>query len=99
MRVARIALSIAIAAGANSCDPPNSTPSESVPVECASDAPCSHIIYISESLGRFNADGDDFVIVVMNESDQSAIDRCNDMGGEPIYNPRTAILYCEGIDF
>lgn len=61
--------------------------------------PVGQTIYVSESIASFNADRGDTVIVVMDEPDDAAIERCLDMGGEPILDPHSNVLYCEDVDF
>lgn len=65
-------------------------------------------VYVPEDYpGTWNADHGDFVILIMTPgSDQGSeadftlmVARCNQYGGEFIYNPYTRISTCEGVDF
>jgi hypothetical protein len=46
----------------------------------------------------FNAQAGDVIIVTMNPAGDP-IARCNDMGGEPLWNPDTNIYECDNVDF
>jgi len=44
----------------------------------------------------------DVVMSMINDSPielRSAADRCNNMGGEPIWHPTVKVMVCEGVDF
>lgn len=59
----------------------------------------AQIIYVPEDYDvRFDARAGDTVIVIMYP-DGAPVDRCLDMGGEPIFNPFTLIFECDGVDF
>lgn len=58
----------------------------------------SHTVYVTEH-NAFNASRGDVVVMVMDDTSPAAVSRCLDAGGEPIYNARSGVLYCEGIDF
>lgn len=57
------------------------------------------VIYIDEAYPyHFTAEPGDTIILIMHP-DATWIDRCNDAGGEPIYNPFTEIDECDDVDF
>jgi len=59
----------------------------------------AQVIFVGEDYNtRFNAVHGDTIIVVMKPAGD-VVARCNDMGGEPVYNPFTLINTCEGVDF
>jgi hypothetical protein len=59
----------------------------------------AQMIYVGEDEPtKFDARRGDTVIVVMN-SDGDHLARCNQIGGELIYNPFTLIFTCEDVDF
>lgn len=59
----------------------------------------AQIIYVPEDYDvGFDARAGDTVIVIMYP-DGAPVDRCFDMGGEPVYNPFTTILECDDVDF
>lgn len=79
-------LALALAVGSTACEPTEPT----IP---------SHVIVIPESYDSpFNAESGDVLILVMTP-DSTWVDRCNQMGGEPILNTRTLIATCEDVDF
>lgn len=59
----------------------------------------AQVIYVGEEYNaRFAArPGDTIIVVMLPAGDPVA--RCNDMGGEPVWNPYTTISTCEGVDF
>lgn len=72
------------------CDPP----SQPTPIERP-----AQTIYIPEDYNLpFDAQGGDTIILIMTP-DAGWVDRCNDSGGEPIYNPFTNISTCDDVDF
>lgn len=59
----------------------------------------SQTIYVGEDYdAEFDARPGDVIIVIMHPTD-GWIDRCDRMGGEPIWNPYTLIRECDGVDF
>lgn len=60
-------------------------------------------IYVGEDYDvEFDARPGDYVIVIMFQDDSDGegwVGRCNNMGGEPIFNPYTLIAECDGVDF
>lgn len=59
----------------------------------------AQVIYVPEDYDvPFLAEPGDTIIVIMYP-DGAPVDRCLNMGGEPIFNPFTNIYTCEGVDF
>jgi hypothetical protein len=59
----------------------------------------AQVIYVPEDYDvPFLAEPGDTIIVIMYP-DGDPVDRCNHMGGEPIFNPFTTIYTCEKVDF
>lgn len=65
--------------------------------------PAQHIVIPEFFPYRFNAEhGDTITLVMLPDSanlGSTWVDRCNDAGGEPIYNPYTDIATCDDVDF
>jgi hypothetical protein len=62
------------------------------------DRPAQVITIGEDYRWRFDARPGDTIIVVMDPVGEPIV-RCDDMGGEPIFNPHTTIHTCEGVDF
>lgn len=59
----------------------------------------AQVIFVGEDYNLpFDARPGDTIILVMTP-DGNQLSRCNDAGGELIYNPFTLIWTCEGVDF
>lgn len=59
----------------------------------------AQVIYVGEEyVGGFDARPGDTVIVIMAPKGD-VVARCDDMGGESIWNPYTSIATCEKVDF
>jgi hypothetical protein len=59
-------------------------------------------IWIDEDYAfTFNAESGDTLNIIMNNPTdfEGAKLRCQDMGGQPTYNPHTMIYYCGNADF
>lgn len=65
--------------------------------------PAQHIVIPEFFPYHFNAErGDTITLVMLPDSanlGSTWVDRCNDDGGEPIYNPHTDIATCDDVDF
>lgn len=95
--IGRIAL-VAISAIATNCDGPIDS------IDSIDSIRPAQIITIPEDYNvQFDARPGDTVIEIMNLSSGRTIDelivKCENSGGELIYNPFTWIYSCEGIDF
>lgn len=76
--------------------PPADVATDTPPVPSA--RPAQHI-YIGEGYDTpFDARSGDTITVILNPQ-SDPIERCNHMGGEPIYNPYTLIWSCDDVDF
>jgi len=59
----------------------------------------AQIVHVGEHYDwGFDARPGDTVIVIMDPVG-APVERCLDMGGEPVVNPFTTITECDGVDF